>query len=99
MAETPRKTLGLPPKGLSDEAAANMDRRPLRGGAPKRKTAAEVAQTNAAYAAKARALQEKPRGTPSRAPVVPKSPLVVRKSPAAPATEKVRCKAACAFPS
>jgi 23S rRNA pseudouridine2604 synthase len=88
MADTPRKPLGLPPRGQSTEAPASTDRRPVRGGAPKRKTAAEVAQTNAAYAAKARALQEKPRGTPSRAPVVPKSPLAVRKSPAAPVTEK-----------
>jgi 23S rRNA pseudouridine2604 synthase len=79
MTEMPRKPLGLPPRAPSDEAPANTDRRPVRGGASKRKTAAELAQTNAAYAAKARALQEKPRGTPSRAPVVPKSPLVARK--------------------
>ena len=64
MAETPRKPLGLPPKVLSDEAPPGAGRRPVRGGAPKRKTAADVAQVNAAYAAKARALQEKPRGTP-----------------------------------
>jgi 23S rRNA pseudouridine2604 synthase len=88
MTEMPRKPLGLPPRAPSDEAPANTDRRPVRGGASKRKTAAELAQTNAAYAAKARALQEKPRGTPSRAPVVPKLPLMVRKSPVAPATEK-----------
>jgi 23S rRNA pseudouridine2604 synthase len=88
MTEMPRKPLGLPPRAPSDEAPANTDRRPVRGGASKRKTAAELAQANAAYAAKARALQEKPRGTPSRAPVVPKLPLMVRKSPAAPATEK-----------
>ena len=89
MADTPRKPLGLPPRAPGDEAFVGTGRRPVRGGAPKRKTAAEVEQVNAAYAAKARALQEKPRGTPSRAPVAPKSPLALRrpaKPPSAPAT-------------
>lgn len=85
MADTPRKPLGLPPRAPSDEAPVSAGRRPVRGGAPKRKTAAEVEQVNAAYAAKARALQEKPRGTPSRAPVVPKSPLAVRRPASTPA--------------
>jgi 23S rRNA pseudouridine2604 synthase len=76
--------LGLPPKVQSDEAIPATGRRPVRGGAPKRKTAAEVAQVNAAYAAKARAQQEKPRGTPSRAPVAAKPPLMVRKPPSTP---------------
>jgi 23S rRNA pseudouridine2604 synthase len=84
MAETPRKPLGLPPKVQSDEALPGAGRRPVRGGAPKRKTAADVAQVNAAYAAKARAQQEKPRGTPSRAPVTAKVPLMVRKPPSTP---------------
>lgn len=85
MADTPRKPLGLPPRAPSDEAPANAGRRPVRGGAPKRKSAAEVAQANAAYAAKARALQDKPRGTPSRAPVVAKSPPAAGRPPSAPA--------------
>jgi 23S rRNA pseudouridine2604 synthase len=86
MTGTPRKPLGLPPKVQSDEAIPATGRRPVRGGAPKRKTAAEVAQVNAAYAAKARAQQEKPRGTPSRAPVTAKAPLMVRKPPSTPVT-------------
>ena len=88
MGDTPRKPLGLPPKAPGDEALPSTGRRPVRGGAPKRKTAAEVAQVNEAYAAKARALQEKPRGTPSRAPVVAKAPSAVRQQPAVPGAEK-----------
>lgn len=88
MADTPRKPLGLPPRAPNDEAPASTGRRPVRGGAPKRKSAEEVAQVNAAYAAKARAQQEKSRGTPSRAPVVAKSPLAVRKPAPAPGAEK-----------
>lgn len=74
MADTPRKPLGLPARARSDEATASTDRRPLRGGAPKRRTAAEIALVNESYAARARSLQGKPRGTPSRAPVVAKAP-------------------------
>ena len=87
MADTPRKPLGLPPRPQGDEAPAATGRRPLRGGAPKRKSADEAAQVNAAYAARARAQQEKPRGTPSRAPVVAKPSLAPRPPAAAPAAE------------
>ena len=81
MADTPRKPLGLPPRAPTDEIPLSAGRRPVRGGVPKRKTAAEIALANDAYAAKARALQDKPRGTPSRAPVLPKAPAAVRKQP------------------
>lgn len=79
MSDTPRKPLGLPPRAPKDEALADTGRRPVRGGAPKRKSAADAAQVNAAYAAKARAQQAKPRGTPSRAPVAAKPLLAARK--------------------
>ena len=84
MADTPRKPLGLPARPPREEAPAATGRRPVRGGAPPRKSAAEVAQTHAAYAAKARAQQEKPRGTPSRAPVAAKPASAVRKPAAVP---------------
>jgi 23S rRNA pseudouridine2604 synthase len=87
MADSPRKPLGLPPRAQADEAPACTGRRPVRGVASKRKSAADAAQVNAAYAAKARAQQEKPRGTPSRAPVAPKSPFAVRKPSPAPVAE------------
>ncbi len=83
MADTPRKPLGLPARTRSAEATTSPDRRPVRGVASKRKSAAEIALANEAYAAKARSLQDKPRGTPSRAPVVPKAPAAVRKPAAA----------------
>lgn len=87
MADTPRKPLGLPPRPQSDETAAAAGRRPVRGGAPKRKSAAEAAQVNDAYAARARSQQEKPRGTPSRAPVAAKPPLAPRQPAAVRAAE------------
>jgi 23S rRNA pseudouridine2604 synthase len=84
MPGTPRKPLGLPRSGQGAQAElipAGTGRRPVRGGALKRKSAAEVAETNAAYAAKARAMQEKPRGTPSRAPVAIKTTTTPRPPP------------------
>ena len=83
MADKPRKPLGLPAKTRSDEATASTDRRTVRGAAPKRKSAAEITLANEAYAAKARYLQDKPRGTPSRAPLVPRAPAAAPRPAAA----------------
>ena len=69
MATPPRKTLGLPPPGKGDAATTITDRKPIRGGQAKsrHKPLAESPVV-------AKALpQQKPRGTPSRAPVVPKA--------------------------
>ncbi len=79
MADTPRKTLGLPTRAASNEVPASTGRRPIRGGVPgvKYKPPAEVA--NVAPPERVRpAAQQKPRGTPSRAPVVPKLHSPVR---------------------
>jgi len=69
MATTPRKTLALPATGAGD--ALSTGRKPVRGGAPKdvRRPAVEVPipQRHPLMP------QDKPRGTPSRAPVVAKS--------------------------
>ena len=73
MADTPRKTLGLPTRARSEEVPASAGRRPIRGGVPgvKHKPAAEIVP--AAPPERVRqAAQQKPRGTPSRAPVVAK---------------------------
>ncbi|MFZ4537299.1 pseudouridine synthase [Propionivibrio sp.] len=74
MAVTPRKTLGLPTTGRSQEAAADNPRRPVRGGAAfvKRRPASDESLIRPPQAAKAPS-QQKPRGTPSRAPVVAKT--------------------------
>ena len=84
MADTPRKTLGLPSRPASASATASQ-RKPLRGGAPRD---AKVPRQAEAVAAQRRtdvvSRQQKPRGTPSRAPVVARSPLLVpRVAPAA----------------
>jgi len=85
MTDTPRKTLGLPTRAASDEAPVSTGRRPIRGGVPggKHKPAADA--TNAASEQHVRPAQLKPRGTPSRAPVVPKlhSPVRPASAPAA----------------
>jgi 23S rRNA pseudouridine2604 synthase len=75
MANPPRKTLGLPPKAAGDEALANTGRRPVRGGAPKRKSLVEAAVS---AAPSPRQPQQKPRGTPSRAPLVARGPAATR---------------------
>ena len=84
MADTPRKTLGLPTRARSDDAPAGTGRRPIRGGAPGVKHKPLAAVTNAVEPERARpAVQQlKPRGTPSRAPVVPKLHSPVRLAPA-----------------
>ena len=84
MADTPRKTLGLPTRARSDDAPAGTGRRPIRGGVPGVKHKPLAAVTNAAEPERARpAVQQlKPRGTPSRAPVVPKLHSPVRLAPA-----------------
>ena len=85
MADTPRKTLGLPTRATSNEAPVSTSRRPIRGGVPsvKHKPMAEV--VSVAPKSVKPAAQQKPRGTPSRAPVVPKlhSPVRPASVPAA----------------
>ena len=77
MADSPRKTLSLPAKEKSKEVVPGTGRKPVRGGGPKRREATEkVASIDPP---KVRVAQQKPRGTPSRAPVVPKSVLSPRK--------------------
>jgi len=87
MADTPRKTLGLPTRATSNEAPVSTGRRPIRGGVPgvKYKPAAEVADV--APPQHVRPAQQKPRGTPSRAPVVPKLHSPVRPVSAAAANK------------
>ena len=72
MADTPRKPLGLPARAVSDEKVVDPHRKPVRGGAlnVKRKPTVESESTTP-IAAKLRP-QQKPRGTPSRAPVAPR---------------------------
>lgn len=70
MADTPRKVLSLPAKPPADKPPANIDRRAVRGGAPKRPTSQKVERERPALPPQ----QLKPRGTPSRAPVVAKAP-------------------------
>jgi 23S rRNA pseudouridine2604 synthase len=70
MADLPRKTLRLPPKDKSTEVALVPGRKPVRGGAPKRR---EPTEKLVPVEPPRRSLpQQKPRGTPSRAPVVAK---------------------------
>ncbi len=88
MADTPRKTLGLPAQAKSDEAPAGTGRRPIRGGAPNIKHRPATPVADAAPRVTRQAAQQKPRGTPSRAPVVPKANSPVRPA-SAPAVSKV----------
>ena len=81
MADTPRKTLSLPKNVRREETGADTPRRPLRGGAPKprAKSAGDAPRGKVGAIVDGKtlggipAIQQKPRGTPSRAPVVPKS--------------------------
>lgn len=72
MVDSRRKPLGLPAKAGSEATPVNPHRKPLRGGVinGKRKPASEVAAS--APTAEIKPPQQKPRGTPSRAPVAPK---------------------------
>lgn len=78
MADTPRKPLGLPTQIRRDEATVGTGRRPIRGGAPNTKHRPAAEATNVAPQAARQVTQQKPRGTPSRAPVVPKASIPVR---------------------
>lgn len=84
MADTPRKTLGLPSKlkaaGPAPDAPVGVKRKPIRGGqtSPNRKTSVKTGESAARPSRPERErpgglLQDKARGTPSRAPVVPKT--------------------------
>ena len=87
MADTPRKTLSLPKNVQRDQEAAGQPRRPLRGGRPKPRARSAGEGPGAKVGGEVRAKadgktlggipvqQQKPRGTPSRAPVAPKSPV------------------------
>lgn len=85
MADIPRKTLGLPAaKPVLADASPARARKPLRGGAPTavkapRRSSAEL-ESRANRPDSFATPQQKPRGTPSRAPVVarPKAPPVSR---------------------
>ena len=84
MATTPRKTLALPARAAGD--AQSTGRKPVRGGAPKdvRRPAVE-----AAIAPRHPLMpQDKPRGTPSRAPVVAKKPVSSPARPSVPALDR-----------
>ena len=84
MATTPRKPLGLPSKASGD--APSTGRKPVRGGAPKdvRRPVAEAAIVQRHPLMP----QDKPRGTPSRAPVVPRSAKLAPAKASVPATER-----------
>ena len=72
MVDTPRKLLGLPAKAASDEASINPRRKPLRGGLVNDKRRPKVDAVVRLPAEERSLPQQKPRGTPSRAPVAPK---------------------------
>jgi len=76
MAESSRKTLGLPPRAKTTAAAPSAGRKPLRGGAPKQRSLVQKEAPSLALDVRAR--QEKARGTPSRAPVVPRATALPR---------------------
>ena len=81
-----KKPLGLPARAVSGDAPANPQRKPVRGGVKnaQRRPASEVVVEPQL---KPRTFpQQKPRGTPSRAPVVPR---VLSARPAPTATEVV----------
>jgi 23S rRNA pseudouridine2604 synthase len=69
MSDSTRKTLSLPPKAPRDDAPA-VGRKPVRSGAPKRRERTEAVVRP--EAPRTRFVQDKPRGTPSRAPVIAK---------------------------
>ena len=77
MSDARRKTLNLPPKVSGQEAPAPGGHRPVRGGAAKPPHASEARSATSLLAA-----QLKPRGTPSRAPVVVKTGVVLHQPPA-----------------
>lgn len=89
MTATPRKTLGLPAKLRSDASASGEPtgarRKPIRGGqtSPNRKPSVKPPAEAPAAPRRERErpgglLQDKARGTPSRAPVPPKGPASPR---------------------
>ncbi len=81
MALTTRKTLGLPTWGKSGEAPAGSGRKPIRGGVPKVDCRSAGDTANAAPVTGKSVPQQKPRGTPSRAPIKAKA-LSARPAPA-----------------
>ena len=83
MADTPRKTLGLPKNVQRDEGGGGEVRRPLRSGAPKSRAKAPGQVRDGKTLGGIPAVQQKPRGTPSRAPVVPRDHVPAAAVPAA----------------
>lgn len=86
MATTPRKTLALPARRSTDDASPDARRKPVRGGAPRdvRRPAVE----EAIVPRHPLMPQDKPRGTPSRAPVVAKKYVSSPVRPSAPVLDK-----------
>jgi 23S rRNA pseudouridine2604 synthase len=73
MATTTRKTLGLPGQARTEERVAGPGRRPVRGGRSNIKRSAATELTISTSPPVKAQPQQKPRGTPSRAPVVVKT--------------------------
>jgi len=89
MADTPRKPLGLPARDntTSAETPVRPGRKPVRGGAPNAKRRPDGEAAKRLPLTEKSPMQQKPRGTPSRAPLVPRTPAP---RPAfAPALDKV----------
>jgi 23S rRNA pseudouridine2604 synthase len=68
MADSSRKTLSLPPRAPRQDEAPSGGRKPVRSGAPQRRERTEAVVRP--EPPRTRFVQDKPRGTPSRAPVV-----------------------------
>ncbi|MBL8413834.1 MAG: rRNA pseudouridine synthase [Propionivibrio sp.] len=92
MTTTTRKTLGLPGQARAEASVAGTGRRPVRGGRPSIKRGAASELTISTSPPVKNQPQQKPRGTPSRAPVVPKSRLLAL-PPSAPAITTTPSKA------
>jgi len=80
MATPPRKTLGLPSSGKGRATPDSADRKPIRGGAAKSRHKPLAENVIVVEPV----VQQKPRGTPSRAPLVPKPYASTRPLPASP---------------
>jgi 23S rRNA pseudouridine2604 synthase len=78
MVDVPRKTLSLPPKVANEEEPQSVGRRPIRGGAPKRPSVPD------ARGERRGPPQQKPRGTPSRAPLAAKALTSAQQQPSVP---------------
>lgn len=73
MADSLRKTLGLPVKDNARTTPVDPGRRPIRNTLPKLKTRTSASAANRPPPVQSAPPAQKPRGTPSRAPVLPKT--------------------------